>query len=103
MNVIRTKKKINTPLPAQMFLILLILGLFLQTVLSAESECVDVFPYELDIGIYWAEVSPSGEITWQKSCIANLAPSFDPQVESIVYFHGLQPGSVSEQIGRAHV
>jgi len=97
MNVIRTKKKINTPLPAQMFLILLILGLFLQTVLSAESECVDVFPYELDIGIYWAEVSPSGEITWQKSCIANLAPSFDPQVESIVYFHGLQPGSVSEQ------
>lgn len=61
------------------------------------ADCVDVFPYALDVGIYWASVEPTGTVVWHKSCPDAIAPVFDPESESIVYFHGLQPGSVAER------
>lgn len=60
-------------------------------------ECVDVFPHALDVGIYWAHVDATDAITWHKSCPGALSSVFDPARESIVYFHGLQPGSVVER------
>lgn len=64
---------------------------------NVSAICSDVFPYELDIGFYWASISLD-EVVWTKSCPdQNELPSveiFDPERESIIYFHGLQPGSV---------
>ena len=76
-------------LPLVFFLLFVIHG--------ASSECVDVFPHALDVGIYWAHVDETDAITWHKSCPDAISPVFDPARESIVYFHGLQPGSVVER------
>lgn len=75
-----------------MIIIFAILGLLSSIFVFPACGCVDTFPYQLDIGFYWA--SYSGGIEWHKSCPDALSSAFDPEKESKVYFHGLQPGAV---------
>lgn len=57
------------------------------------TECPDVYPMDLDIGYYFAS-DLAGEITWSKSCPESISASFDPEKDSVIFFHGLQPGNV---------
>jgi hypothetical protein len=66
------------------------------------SPCIDNYPYELDIGFYWASVNGvvdgNPQIEWTKSCIGAHAHSFDPTRPSLIGVHGLQSGSVEQNV-----
>jgi len=81
----------------------MILALLVLAAAGVSSQrCVDVYPYALDIGFYWASVTSmvdgTPEITWTKSCLGNHAHSFDPTRPSIFGVHGLQSGSVAQNV-----
>jgi hypothetical protein len=67
-----------------------------------EGECVDVYPYALDIGFYFASVAritnDVPQIVWTKSCIGEHAASFDPTKPTQLGIHGLQPDSVVQNV-----
>jgi hypothetical protein len=70
--------------------------------LAAAQSCADVYPYELDIGFYWASiggiVDDTPEIVWTKSCVGDHAFSFDATKPSVFGVHGLQSGSVAQNV-----
>lgn len=79
------------------FGILLLLLLLAKNAHAHTHACADLFPFALDIGIYWASLEADQQLVWTKSCPDALAPAFDPARESDIYVHGLQPGSVRER------
>lgn len=67
--------------------------------IHTEHECKDIFPYELDVGIYWAAID-KGEIVWEKSCAGDddermyISKYFNPNAPTKLLVHGLQPRAV---------
>jgi len=75
---------------------LIYLSIIVQT--SRATACVNLFPWQLDVGYYWAALAPNGEnVTWAKSCpdLDILSPNFDETKPIHLMTHGLQPGMVS--------
>ena len=63
---------------------------------NASVDCDSNFPFRLDVGFFWAGINAStGGIYWEKSCQKHISTLFDPQRETLIFFHGLQPGSVA--------
>jgi len=80
----------------------LVLFLFAATAVRGASPCVDQYPYALDIGFYWASVTGvvdgNPQLEWTKSCLGLHADSFDPTRPTVIGVHGLQSGSVEENV-----
>jgi len=60
--------------------------------------CESVYPRHLDVGMYWARISPEGVVTWEKSCpdTGAVADAFDPGRNTAIWTHGLQPEFVAK-------
>lgn len=61
--------------------------------------CMNEYPSKLDVGIYWAHLTPDRTIEWTKSCPKEgiFATSFDTSRKTVIWTHGLQPNFVSLQ------
>jgi len=90
----------------------LFLLVLLHSAVNAQNQCVDVFPYELDVGIYWLSMRIIPDLAadnstdiesfnginyafhWQKSCNGSIAVAFDVAKPILLITHGLQPNMV---------
>jgi hypothetical protein len=76
--------------------------LLLLLLVASGQACENVYPYELDVGIYWAKVSGTGDVTWDKSCpeteteTETISPHFQRHLPTMIFTHGLQPEFVKD-------
>ena len=65
------------------------------------TECVNHFPWKLDIGFYWATLINSGQnVSWSKSCpdLNVTSANFDSSKPTLLMTHGLQPDMVMQEL-----
>lgn len=72
-------------------------------VITAQAEkCEDLYPYELDVGIYWAKLASKGRVELVKSCPPDAIPgsAFKYGAPIALIVHGAQPQIVSDGAAR---
>jgi hypothetical protein len=74
-----------------------LLILFISLVVFAEEaagQCKNVYPYELDVGLYVARLQMDMSLKFDKYCRDDpnsLSDAYDPNGNTVIIFHGLQP------------
>lgn len=85
-----------------LFLIFVIAVFAIISTFAQLEKCENLYPYELDVGIYWAKIGQKGRIDLVKSCppTAIAGSAFTYGLPTVLIVHGAQPHIVTEGSSR---